>query len=74
MSEIDNYILKNGLMHLFHIYFLAQCSAVGDTNIIRLNGSVLKEVFEIDEEKIRDGLTSENTGNASLIQLFYLVS
>uniref|UniRef100_A0A915DKC5 Derlin n=1 Tax=Ditylenchus dipsaci TaxID=166011 RepID=A0A915DKC5_9BILA len=31
-----------------------------------------KEVFDIDEARIKQGLTKENVGNASLLQLFYL--
>ncbi|KAH7731328.1 Myb-like DNA-binding domain containing protein [Aphelenchoides avenae] len=34
--------------------------------------SSLKEAFNIDEEKLRAGLTADNVGNASLLQLFYL--
>lgn len=36
--------------------------------------SSFKEAFDIDEEKLRAGLTADNVGNASLLQLFYLVS
>lgn len=38
-----------------------------------LNGLSMKEVFDIDETKIKQGLTKENIGNASVLQLFYLV-
>lgn len=38
-----------------------------------LNAASLKEVFEINEDKIRAGLAEEDVGNASMLQLFYLV-
>jgi hypothetical protein len=32
-----------------------------------------KDIFEISEDKIRHGLTWQNVGNASMLQLFYLL-
>ncbi|KAI3413570.1 hypothetical protein GPALN_011060 [Globodera pallida] len=42
-------------------------------NEIKLSASSVKEVFEINEDKIRAGLSVEEVGNASMLQLFYML-
>uniref|UniRef100_A0A914HCK7 Ribosome biogenesis regulatory protein homolog n=1 Tax=Globodera rostochiensis TaxID=31243 RepID=A0A914HCK7_GLORO len=43
------------------------------SNEIKLNASSVKEVFEINEDKIRAGLSVQEVGNASMLQLFYML-
>lgn len=43
-------------------------------NEIKLAASSIKEVFEINEDKIRAGLTEDEVRNASMLQLYYMVN
>lgn len=60
-------------MFFYCIIRLNLVTRVKECSLIQLNRSSIKEVFDIDEIKIKQGLTKENIGNASVLQLFYLV-
>ncbi|KAL3090217.1 hypothetical protein niasHS_006669 [Heterodera schachtii] len=52
---------------------IGSVSVMRQQNEIKVSALCVKEVFEITKDKIRAGLTEDEVGNASILQLYYML-